>query len=546
MKKSAVHFTGIGGIGMSGVAHVLAETGYAVSGSDSELNDITRKLQGMGVRIYEGHRASNLPEGTAMLVYSSSISKDNPEIAEARKRGIKIVHRAQVLGNIFNRNKGIAVTGTHGKTTTTSLIAVMLKKARLDPTVIIGGEVEEFAGNAKLGKGKYTVAEADESDSSFLHLKPYYAVITNVEPEHLDHYKDMAAIKRSFSSFIGNIKKGGTLFYNYDDPVLKDMAKSFENRSKSFGFSVSADMRAASIELDGFNTAFDCIYKGKDLGRIELCIPGRHNVLNGLAAVLVGLEAGLSFSEIARCLKGFSGAKRRFQLRCENNGIMLIDDYAHHPTEIRAVLDACRGWKDRRIIAVFQPHRYTRTKFLANDFGKCFAGADKVILTDIYAASEKPIKGVTIKTVYDKVRRSGLTDVCVLKKEDIADHIEEISRPGDIILVLGAGDIKKVADILTERLGGKDKKLGERIKELKKIIRGRISSGDLFREHTSFKIGGPADIWAEPKDIRDLGRLLGFAKKNRIPFFVIGNGSNLLAGDSGFRGMIISLSSSFF
>ena len=544
--KKAVHFTGIGGIGMSGVAHVLAETGYAVSGSDSELNNITRKLQSMGVRIFEGHRASNLPEETSMLVYSSSIAKDNPEFGEAKRRGIKIVHRAEVLGIIFNRNKGIAVTGTHGKTTTTSLVAVMLHNAGLDPTVIIGGEVEEFSGNARSGKGVHTVAEADESDSSFLHLRPYRAVITNIEPEHLDHYKDMAAIKRSFKSFIGNIKKGGTLFYNYDDPVLKDMAKSSGVRSKSFGISGAADMRAGAISLDGFKTTFNCIYKGKDLGRIELGIPGKHNVLNGLAAVLVGLEEGLKFSEIARCLKGFGGAKRRFQLRCENNGIMLIDDYAHHPTEIRAVLGACAGWKGRRIIAVFQPHRYTRTKFLADAFGKCFKGADKVILTDIYAASEKPIKGVTIKVVYDKIIKSGLKDVKVFKKEDIADHIEDISRPGDIILVLGAGDIKKVADDLENRLGGKDRRIGGRIKELKRLAKGRISSGDLLREHTSFKIGGPADIWAEPGSIRDLSRILGYAKKNKIPFFIIGNGSNLLVGDSGFRGMIISLGADSF
>ena len=544
--KKAVHFTGIGGIGMSGVAHILAETGHAVSGSDKELNSITQKLQSMGVRIYEGHRASNLSEGTSMLVYSSSISKDNPEMAEARQRGIKIVHRAQVLGSIFNRNKGIAITGTHGKTTTTSLIAVMLDKARLDPTVIIGGEVEEFAGNAKLGKGVHTVAEADESDGSFLHLKPYCAVITNVEPEHLDYYKNMAAIKRSFESFIGNIKKGGVLFYNYEDTVLRSMAENSECRSKNFGLSKGADMRAGSIKLDGFKTAFDCIYMGKNLGRIELGIPGRHNVLNGLAAVLVGLEEGLKFSEIARCLKGFGGAKRRFQLRCENNGIMLIEDYAHHPTEIRAVLDACRGWKDRRIIAVFQPHRYSRTKFLADDFGKCFDGADKVILTDIYAASEKSIKGVTIKTLYDRIKRSGLTDVSIFRKEDIADHVKGIARPGDIILVLGAGDIKKVADDLTVRLGGEDRKLDKAVKELNKIIRGRISSGELLRKHTSFKIGGPADIWAEPFDVRDLSRLLGYAKKNKVPIFVIGNGSNLLVADSGFRGMIISLSSGSF
>jgi len=546
VNKKAVHFTGIGGIGMSGVAHILAENGYAVSGSDAELNDITRRLEQMGAAIYEGHRASNLPEGASTLVYSSSISRDNPEMAEARRRGIRMVHRAEALGEIFNKNKGIAVTGMHGKTTTTSAIAVMLKRSGLDPTVVIGGEVEELGGNARSGKGVYTVVEADESDSSFLHLKPYYAVITNVEPEHLDHYKDMSAIKRSFKSFIGNIRKGGALFYNNDDPVLKDIARSAGCRRESFGLLPGADMVAGSISLDGFNTAFNCIYKGKDLGRVTLGVPGTHNVSNGLAVVLVGLELGLKFKEIARSLEGFAGAKRRFQLRCENNGVMLIEDYAHHPTEIRAVLDACKGWKGRRVIAVFQPHRYTRTKFLAGDFGRCFAGADKVILTDIYAASEKPIKGVTINTVYDRIIESGLTDVSILKKDDIARHIEEIARPGDMVLVLGAGDIKKVVDELAGRMGSSDPKLAGRLRELKKLIKGRVSSNELLKKHTSFKIGGPADIWTEPKDANDLKRLLKYAKNNKIPTFVIGNGSNLLVGDSGFRGMIISLASGDF
>jgi UDP-N-acetylmuramate--L-alanine ligase/UDP-N-acetylenolpyruvoylglucosamine reductase len=545
-KRRSIHFTGIGGIGMSGVACVLAEEGHRISGSDSEASSITKKLQKMGADIYEGHRASNLPRSASVLVYSSSISGDNPEVVEAKRRGLKIVHRAEMLGEIFNRNKGIAITGMHGKTTTTSIIAMMLERSGMRPTVIIGGEVDELGGNAKSGRGEYTVAEADESDSSFLHLDPYYAVITNIEPEHLDHYKDMAAIKHSFKSFVANIKRGGALFYNYDDPVLRELAARSGKRTESFGDSEDADMRPASVKLDKFVTSFDCIYKGRKLGRISLNIPGRHNVQNGLAAVLVGLNLGLKFERIARAIKGFGGAKRRFQLRCENNGIMLIEDYAHHPTEIRAVLDACKGWNGKRIIAVFQPHRYTRTKFLAKDFGRCFNGADKVILTDIYAASEKPIKGVTVKTIYDRIRESGQSDVVMLEKDGIAPHVESIARPGDMILVLGAGDIKKVADELagkmTRFMHSKDKMAAE----IRKIARGRIFTEEPLKNRTSFKIGGPADIWVEPNGVSDLRSLLRYVKKNKVPYFVIGNGSNVLASDFGFRGVIISLASNNF
>lgn len=545
-KKDSIHFTGIGGIGMSGVAYVLTEEGYKVSGSDRELSSITRKLQEMGADIYEGHRASNLPKETSILVYSSSISKDNPEIVEAKRRGIKIVHRAEALGSIFNKKRGVAVTGMHGKTTTASIIAVMLERSGLNPTAIIGGEVGYLGGNAKSGKGTYAVAEADESDSSFLRLKPYYAVITNIEPEHMDHYKDMDAIKRSFGSFIGNIKKGGMLFYNCDDPVLSELAGRSGRRSESFGYSDKADMRAGSVKLEGFNTSFDCIYKGKKLGRISFNIPGRHNVLNGLAAVLVGLKAGLKFGRIVKSLKSFDGAKRRFQLRCDKNGVMIVEDYAHHPTEIRSVLEACRAWKGKRVIAVFQPHRYTRTKILARDFGRCFAGADKVILTDIYAASEKPIEGVTVKTIYDQVRDTGFKDVVMLNKEEIASYVENMARPGDMVLILGAGDIKTVADDLASMLGGAAGPADGALKDLKKIVKGKVSAGDMLKDHTSFKIGGPADIWAEPKDPSDLRAVLRYVKKKGIPSFVIGNGSNVLASDTGFKGVVIALSSPYF
>lgn len=546
LTKKHIHFIGIGGIGMSAVAKILSWEGHTVSGSDKETSNITRKLQQSGIRVFYGHKAGNLSKNISVVVYSSSISKDNPEIAEARRRNIRIAHRAEVLGGIFNNKNGIAVTGTHGKTTTTSLVAVMLENTGFDPTVMIGGEVKEFDGNAKLGKGAYAVAEADESDGSFLHLKPYYAVITNMEPEHLDHYKNMADIARTFMAFIENVKKSGVIFYNCGDARVSKIVKRSGKKSRSFGFSPDADIYPRDIKMDGFKTEFNCVHKDKILGRIKLNIPGRHNVLNALASVLVGLEMGIEFSDIADAICRFKGALRRFQLRYDDEGIMLIDDYAHHPTEIRAVLEVCRNWKDRRIVAVFQPHRYTRTKFLAEEFGMCFECADKVILTDIYAASEKPIKGVSIKMIHDSIKRSGKKDVSIVKKGLLARYVKKISKRGDMILILGAGDIIKVADDLRNRFEAKIDADPKAAEDLKKLANGMVRSGEALYKHTSIKIGGPAHIWAEPKDKRDLAKILEFARVRRLKVFVIGNGSNILVRDEGFNGIVISLSSFYF
>lgn len=541
-----IHFVGIGGIGMSAIARVLLEMGYDVSGSDVEANDLTKKLQALGGRIFEGHSASNLPKDAGVLVYSSSISKGNPEMHAARQRKVNIAHRAEILGEIFNCKKGIAVTGTHGKTTTTALIAVMLKECRLKPTVMIGGEVGQFKGNAQAGSGSYVVAEADESDSSFLYLKPFYSVITNMEMEHIDHFKTMDGVKASYRAFIGNTKKGGTVFYNFDDPNIKDILKDIRINKAGFGFSKQADIHPADIKMKGFDTSFKCIFKNKALGEIRLKIPGRHNILNAMAAVLVGIELGLDIKSIAGSIKKFTGAKRRFQVRANIGGVILIEDYAHHPTEIRAVLDACSNLKYKRLIAVFQPHRYTRTLFLVDDFGSAFKGADKLVLTDIYAASEKPLKGVSIRMIYDKVKANGMDDVVVVKKGDIPDHVMKIKKRGDLIVVMGAGDIKKAADALSSRLEENFAEDGSTAKELKGSIKGAVKSAERLAFHSSFRIGGPADLWVEPRDSGELRKVLSFANKRKIPIFVIGNGSNVLARDPGFRGMVVRLNSPSF
>jgi UDP-N-acetylmuramate--alanine ligase len=453
LDKNNMHFIGIGGIGMSGIALVLLKMGYKVSGSDLGSNNLTEKLTAEGAGIRLGHNHDNIPPETKVVVYSSSINDSNPEIREARKRNLLIVKRAQVLAELLNGKKGIAVTGTHGKTTTSSLISVMLENCGLDPTAIIGGEVELFKGNSKYGKGEYVVAEADESDGSFLYLKPLYSVITNVEMEHIDYYKTLEDAIDFYAAFANNTKKSGYLFYNAEDANIKKVLEKFNgNKRESFGFSKDADIYPHEIMMNEFYTSYVCVYKNEVIGRVSLRIPGKHNILNSLAAILTGFKLGLSFENICRSIQDFTGTKRRFHLRADVDGVMLIDDYAHHPTEIRAVLDACRNWKDRRVIVVFQPHRYTRTKFLTEEFGRCFKGADKLILTDIYAASEEPIEGVSVKNIYDRVRLHGLNDVTIMNKERITRHIMDMKKPGDMIVVLGAGDIKEVSDELSEEL----------------------------------------------------------------------------------------------
>jgi len=545
-KAGNIHFVGVGGIGMSGLARVMLEMGHKVSGSDLETNSLTKKLESIGAKIFEGHKSENILSGTRLLVYSSSVSKDNPELLEAKKKKIRISHRSEMLAEVFNTRKGIAVTGTHGKTTTTSLVSVMLEKNGMDPTVVIGGEVDDFKGNSKLGKGLYAVAEADESDSSFLNLKPLYAIVTNIEMEHMDHFKDMDDIMRSYRAFINNVKRPGMVFYNNEDENCRAAVAGYKGRAMSFGFLNTADIYPLDIRMDCFKTSFRCVYKNRMLGTVELSIPGNHNILNALAAILAGLHAGLEFSGIAKSLKGFSGAKRRFQLKAEADGVMLIDDYAHHPTEIRAVLDACRNWNAKRLVAIFQPHRYSRTKFLASAFGRAFKGVDLLILTDIFAASEKPIKGVSSKNILDEAKSNGISGVMILKKEKIASYIDRIKKSGDMIVVMGAGDIKKVADQISLMMEGQTPQKTQTLTELKGLIKGRVLSNQNLKSHTSFKIGGPADIWADPADYNDLRKLLAFTRKEKINIFVIGNGTNVLASDEGFKGLVIRLGSKYF
>jgi len=449
--NAKIHFIGIGGIGMSGLAQVLLSKGYIVTGSDIKPNNLTELIESKGARVYKGHKDSNIDD-SQIVVYSSSISKDNPELREARRRNLRILHRAELLAELMKEKIGIAVTGAHGKTTTASMISDILIRAGHDPICILGGESASLKGNACIGKGKFLVAEADESDGSHLHLEPMFAVITNIDREHLDYYKNTEDILKTSLLFLEKIQQGGTFFGSIDNDFIRKILLNYDRKFKTFGLSGEADLYATNIRLNGLNSAFDCIYRGERIGTINIKVPGIHNILNALAAILFTLHIGIDFEVIRDALYKFRSAKRRFEIYPDTNGVTLIEDYAHHPTEISATLEACRLLKPRRLVTVFQPHRYTRTKELQDEFGSCFGLSDKLILTNIYAASEPPIEGVSIKNIFDKVMERGLKDAHIMPKENIADYLFDNSRDGDLIAVLGAGDIGEVARDLGERL----------------------------------------------------------------------------------------------
>ncbi|MEW6458452.1 MAG: UDP-N-acetylmuramate--L-alanine ligase [Bacillota bacterium] len=448
-----VHFVGIGGAGMSGIAMVLLDHGYTVSGSDLKKSEVTDKLQMLGARVFYGHSPSHV--GAAeLVVYSSAIPPDNPELVIARKRGLPVIPRAEMLGRLMRQWKGIAVAGAHGKTTTTSLVAFLLERTGLDPTAIIGGEMNGF-GNAKAGGGEYLVAEADESDGSFSLLDPSIVVVTNVEDDHLDYYRTVDAIRRAFREFIFKVPRDGVAVLNYDDPFLRRVAHELPFPVITYGCAPDADYRLAGFHLNCAVSGAEVYWRRELLGRLELTIPGRHNLLNALAVVAVGRHLGLEFPEIARALRGFRGVRRRFELVGESRGVRVVDDYAHHPTEIKATLEAARQTRPKRLIAVFQPHRYTRTKFLHAEFGKAFTAADQVLLSRIYPAGEKPIPGVTARLIGDEIQKQQRVEPLLFEEQDeLVAHLASVVREGDLVITLGAGDIWKSGRALLQILEG--------------------------------------------------------------------------------------------
>jgi UDP-N-acetylmuramate--alanine ligase len=452
-KRHRLHFVGIGGIGMSGIAEVLLNLGYAVSGSDLHESEVTERLRRLGAQVFVGHQEDNLAANPSVVVISTAVKYSNPEVLEARRRHIPVIQRAEMLAELMRMKYGVAVAGSHGKTTTTSMIAAVLSTAGLDPTMVIGGRVHMLGTNAKMGQGDILVAEADESDGSFLLLSPTIAVVTNIDREHMDFYQTMEKLSEGFLDFINKIPFYGLAVLCMDNGNVQALLPKVRKRFATYGLSSDADFSAQDLQLKPAGVEFTALHHGKPLGPVRLHLPGRHSATNALAAVAVGYELEIPFSRVAEALGDFTGIHRRFEIKGEPQGITIIDDYGHHPAEIQATLEAIRdSWK-RPLIVIFQPHRFSRTRDLFDDFLTAFEGADRLVLTEVYAAGENPIEGMTSEALYQGIKRKGHMEVeFIPDKGQIVKQIAGKLNPGDIVLTLGAGDIYKVGEALVEAL----------------------------------------------------------------------------------------------
>jgi len=455
-KIRQIHFVGIGGIGMSGIAEVLHNLGYAVTGSDSRESENTRRLTSLGIRVAIGHQAEHVGEAD-VVVRSSAVAPDNVELAAARHRVIPVIQRAEMLAELMRMKYGVAVAGTHGKTTTTSMVATVLAQGGLDPTIVIGGRLNALGSNAKLGRGDFLVAEADESDGSFLKLSPTIAVVTTIDAEHLDYYRDLAHIQDTFVEFINKVPFYGLAVLCLDQENIQSLLPRVEKRFVTYGLRTQADFLARDISFKGMTSDFQVSWKHRPLGRLHLRVPGLHNVYNALAAAAVGLDLELDFAVIQQALGEFTGVARRFQILGEPKGILVVDDYAHHPAEIQATLNAAKTGFARDLIAVFQPHRYTRTQALLHEFATAFYQADRLLVTEIYPAGERPIPDVHGGQIAERVKEHGHKNVTyVPEKEELVDAVLAVARPGDMVLILGAGDIWKIGEEIVRRLEAGD------------------------------------------------------------------------------------------
>ena len=464
-KTRRIHFVGIGGIGMSGIAELLANQGYDVSGSDSKASDVTQRLQeSFGVKVYEGHTEGNVGDADVVVI-SSAVRPNNPEIVEAGRRGIPVIPRAEMLAELMRMRFSIAIAGAHGKTTTTSMIAFVLDRGGLDPDAVIGGRLRAFGSNARLGRGEYMVAEADESDRSFLMLWPSIAVITNIDREHMENYGSFAELQQAFADFANKVPFYGAVVACADDANVTAVLPRVKRRLVTYGLdSPSANFAGLEVELGAFGGRCVVHHRRNNtterLGAIDVSLPGRHNLQNAVAAVAVATHVGLPFAEIAGALKAFEAPERRFERHGEANGVLVVDDYAHHPTEIAAVLVAARTSLGRRLVVVFQPHRYTRTQQLMDEFGRALAHADEVILTDIYPASEDPIPGVTVDALADAIHRAvpALPVRIARRLDDVLPALLNVAKAGDAVITLGAGSVgtlpKRVIEALRRREKG--------------------------------------------------------------------------------------------
>lgn len=448
-----VHFIGIGGYGMSAIARVMLEMGYNVTGSDLASQELTEKLATKGAKIYIGHNAEQV-HGADLVVYSTALPKSNVERVEAEKLGIPVLHRSEMLAKLLNEREGVAVAGTHGKTTTTSMIASVMDNCGIDPTYIVGGEIVDKGTNAKAGKGKYVVAEADESDGSFLHYYPAYGIVTNIEADHLENYDgDFNKLKQAYVQFVNQIKPGGKAVVCGDDHNILELMPQMTSEIVTYGIDTNCDYIAKDIVLGDRKVTYTMFHGNEELGQVHLSVPGKHNVYNSMAAVIVCLEAGIPFAKIVDAICLTHGAKRRFQVLGDHNDILIIDDYAHHPTEILATISAAKA-TGKKIIAVFQPQRYTRTYFLLDDFSRAFGEADEVIITDIYSpAGEKQIEGINSARLVELIKQNSNANTRHLPtKEDVLVDLQGRLAAGDLVLTMGAGDIYKVGKHLATKL----------------------------------------------------------------------------------------------
>ncbi|MDY6987027.1 MAG: UDP-N-acetylmuramate--L-alanine ligase [Thermodesulfobacteriota bacterium] len=452
-KSYHIHFVGIGGIGMSGMAELLLNLGYKVSGSDIKSTDITMRLAQLGGRVFTGHRPEFI-EGADVVVVSSAVGSDNPEIVAARKAMVPVIPRGEMLAELMRLKYGIAVAGAHGKTTTTWIIASVLEQGGLDPTMVIGGKLKSLGSNARLGQGEFIVAEADESDGSFLRLSPTVAVVTNIDAEHLDFYPDLNRIKEVFLDFINKVPFYGMAVLCLDNEGVQDLIPKIEKRFITYGLTSQADYQAKEVTFEGLRSRYRVFHHGKPLGAVDLNLAGLHNVHNSMASIAVGLELGIAFDTIQKALANMEGVQRRLEVKGSAQGVTVVDDYGHHPTEIKFTLQAARqSWPDHRLVVAFQPHRYSRTAALFDAFTRAFYQADSLVLLPIYAAGESPIEGVTGQALYEGIRLHGHKEVAFQDGLDAAvSYLKSVLRQGDILLTLGAGDIWQVGTrILDER-----------------------------------------------------------------------------------------------
>jgi UDP-N-acetylmuramate--alanine ligase len=525
-----IHLLGVAGSGMSGIAALLLELGHTVSGSDKSVSLEVERLQRLGLRFFHQHRAEDATDAE-LIVFSSAIKEDNSILVSSRAAGKPIVRRAEALAAMMTRKRGIIIAGMHGKTTTSAMTAHVLREGGLHPSHYVGAEIPVLGTNAHWdGRGEWFVAEGDESDGTIRHFRPEHTLVLNIEPEHLDFYQDIGAIEKVFAQLLE--QTSGKLFFNADDELSVRLCAS--SRSISFGLNNGADYQARDITLEDFASVFCVFRNGEQLGEARLNVPGRHNVQNAIGVVALATELGVPFEKIAKSLARFQHARRRFEIKYASERFLLVDDYAHHPTEIRATLATARTAGRRRVLAMFQPHRYSRTKALCREFGTAFDDADRVVITDVYPASESPLPGVSGQTIVDCITGHGHPGVSYQPRLPwVHREVGNMLASGDLVLSLGAGNIHEQLAVLAAELVIAEK--------LKAIVGddGDVRLYEPLSKHTTLRVGGPAQFWVEPRGEAALAELICFCRRENLPLFVIGRGSNLLVRDGGIRGVVV-------